>query len=277
MKITSDQVAVITGAGSGIGRALAINLAKRGCHLALADIDQNGIEETVKRLPTTTEVSKHVLDVADKEQFKGFVDDVVAVHQKVDLVINNAGVAYTARLENTSDEDFEWLMGINFWGVVYGSKMFLPHLRKSPDAHIVNISSVFGLISLPYQGVYNSSKFAVRGYTEALRQEMSLDSNIHVTCVHPGGIKTNIAKNARMSETPAKASAEQFVREFDKVARTSPDRAAHVIVKAIEKNQRRLLIGVDARVIDWAQRLMPSYYDKLILLWHKSIEKSLSS
>src|ERR1700689_2657232 len=192
--------AAITGAGSGIGRALANNLARKGAHLALSDINDEGLAEAVAQCEGHGgKVTAQHLDVADRAAVYSWADEVVGDHGQVNLVINNAGVALGATIEAMSYEDFEWLMNINFWGVVYGTKAFLPHLKLSGEGHIVNISSVFGLISVPSQSAYNAAKFAVRGFTDSLRMELEIeDANVSVTTVHPGGIKTNIARNARM-------------------------------------------------------------------------------
>lgn len=276
MEIKQGQVAVITGAGSGIGRQLATLLAGRGCALALADINETGLAETVKGLPKSAgKVSKHILDVSDRAAYERFVKSVVRAHKTVDLVINNAGVAHAAKLEEVSLEDFEWLMGVNFWGVVYGSKMFLPYLRKQEQGYIVNVSSIFGLISVPYNGIYNASKFAVRGFTEALRQELAIDSNIKVSCVHPGGIRTNIAKNARFVSAPAGASHDEIAKQFDQMAFTTAARAAKVIIEGIEQDKRRILIGPDARIVDWTQRLLPSWYDRIMIALHNRTASKL--
>ena len=181
----------------------------------------------------------------------------------MNLVVNNAGVALGTSIEDMAYEDFEWLMGINFWGVVHGTKAFLPHLIASGDGHVVNISSVFGLIGVPSQGAYNAAKFAVRGYTECLRQELEIAGHpVSATSVHPGGIKTNIARNARMNEGEGGFSRQETADQFDRMARTTPERAAQVILEGVLRNRRRVLIGTDARIIDWVQRLLPAAYQR---------------
>jgi NAD(P)-dependent dehydrogenase (short-subunit alcohol dehydrogenase family) len=202
MKSFKGKVAAITGAASGIGRALAIELSRRGCHLALSDVNEAGLAETAQLASANgVKVTTAKLNVADRAAVYAWADQVVADHGKVNLIFNNAGVALATTLEDVKPEDFEWIMGINFWGVVWGSQAFLPHLKKTGDGHIINISSLFGLMSLPTQGAYNASKFAVRGYTEALRQELDVDNcGVSATCVHPGGIRTNIARSARMDD-----------------------------------------------------------------------------
>ncbi len=196
MRDFNGRVAAITGAGSGIGRALAIDLARRGAHLALADIDDAGLAETVAQCEGRgVKITSQHLDVADRAAVEAWAEQVVADHGKVNLIINNAGVALGATIESMSYEDFEWLMGINFWGVVYGTKAFLPHLKASGEGHVVNLSSVFGLVSVPSQSAYNAAKFAVRGFTDTLRMELAIEgAPVSVTTIHPGGIKTNIAK-----------------------------------------------------------------------------------
>ncbi|MCP5161530.1 MAG: SDR family oxidoreductase [Hahellaceae bacterium] len=265
MKSFAGKIFVVTGAGSGIGRALARKLATDGARLALADINEANLNETIREVSSKSpKVKGYKLDVSDRAAVYAFADQVAADFGGVDVVINNAGVALSETVEDMSYDDFEWLMNINFWGVVYGTKAFLPHLRKSGEAYIVNISSIFGLISLPTQAAYNAAKFAVRGFTEALRLELK-GSTVTPICVHPGGIKTNIARNARFykgmdgSDTHEDASA-----HFEKLAHTSPEGAANTILKGIKSNNRRVLIGPDAKVVDVMQRLLPNAYDKLL-------------
>ena len=205
MRDFNDRVAAITGAGSGIGRALANELARRGAHVALSDIDDVGLAETVAQCGRFgNKITFQHLDVADRDAVYAWADRVVADHGKVNLIINNAGVALGATVEAMAYADFEWLMNINFWGVVYGTKAFLPHLKASGEGHIVNLSSVFGLISVPSQSAYNAAKFAVRGFTDTLRMELQIEgANVSATTIHPGGIKTNIARNARMDPSMA--------------------------------------------------------------------------
>lgn len=262
MKNLHDKVVVITGAASGIGRALAFAASGQGAKLALCDVDEKGLAETAE-LTGSADVITAKLDVSRRDQVEAFRDQTVKAYGHADLVINNAGVAVSQTVEDVSYEDFEWIMGINFWGVVYGSKAFLPILKSRPEAGLVNISSVFGIISVPTQGTYNASKFAVRGFTEALRHEMQ-DSNLHVMCVHPGGIKTNIARAARMyvgpdGNTDARTSAERF----EQLARTTPEQAARKIYKDLGKKKGRCLIGADAVAIDTLQRSMPVGYWKV--------------
>ncbi len=262
MAYTTDKLAVITGAGSGIGRALAMQLNEQGCKLLISDISEQGLEETVQSLSRQDVlVQSHILDVADKSAFQAWAKAISDEHGKVDIVINNAGVATAAPVEESEYEDIEWLMGINFWGVVYGTREFLPLLRQSHQGHLVNISSVFGMIGIPTQSAYNASKFAVRGYTEALRQEMA-DSNVHVCCVHPGGIKTNIVKNARMTNNDM--TRDEAVDNFNSLANTTADCAAAQIIKAIEKRKKRLLIGRDAKYISIISRLFPVNYTRFL-------------
>lgn len=259
-------VAVITGAGSGIGRQLSNQLAQAGARLALSDINQENLTETVKQAESQgAQVFSEILDVADQEAFFNHADNVMQRYGEVHLVINNAGVGLAGGpLWQTPLEDFKWLMGINFYGVLYGTKAFLPHLRAAHWGHIVNISSLFGLVAVPEQTAYNASKFAVRGMTEALRQELELDgSSVSCTSVHPGGIKTNIAAGARVSDgnkLESESEREQAVAHFDKLARTSAETAAEQILDAVIKNKKRLLIGGDAKILDKIQRLFPTWY-----------------
>ena len=262
MTYVNGKIAALTGAGSGIGRALALQLNREGCELFLSDISADGLNETLAML-SRKDVSAdiHILDVADKLGVYAWAEKIAKAKGHVDIVINNAGVALMSTVENNRYEDLEWLMGVNFWGVVYGTQAFLPLLRKSQQGHLVNISSLFGLMSVPTQSAYNAAKFAVRGYTEALRQEMD-GSNVHVCCVHPGGIKTNIARAARSEGSDVNANERDS--EFQKLARTSPEEAAAQIIDAMEKHKKRLLIGMDAKLISLICRLFPVRYPRLL-------------
>jgi short-subunit dehydrogenase len=273
MRSFEAKVAAITGAGSGIGRALAYELAERKAEVALSDIDANNLAETAARCRELgVSVSETVVDVADRAAVYAWADAVADSHGRVNLIFNNAGVAVASTLEGVSYENFEWLMNINFWGVVYGSKAFLPHLRRSGDGHIINISSVFGLVSVPGNGTYNASKFAVRGFTEALRQELELESApVSVTCVHPGGIKTNIARAARYDESMGALVADEASSKakFEKSFITTPRDAARTILAGVRRNDRRVLIGPDAKVIDWVQRSLPTGYQHITKMFTK--------
>jgi len=252
-----QSVAVITGAGSGIGRALAHELALHGAKLALADVNSAGLEETRKSLETA-QAQTYVVDVSDPAAVESFARNVERDFGRVSLLINNAGVALYGTFAEISIAEMDWLMRINFWGVVHGCKFFLPLLQREPEAHIVNISSVFGLIAPAGQTAYAASKFAVRGFTQALRQELiDSNSNISITCVHPGGIRTSIADNARAGATTRAEDQSEARERFRKVVRTSPEAAARTIVNGIMRNQARVLIGPDAYQIDLFQRLMP--------------------
>ena len=268
MKDFTGRVAAITGAGSGIGRALAVNLAKRGAHLALCDIDEAGLVETVGQCEGYgVKITSQRVDVADRAAVEAWAEQVVADHGKVNLIINNAGVALGATIESMSYEDFEWLMNINFWGVVYGTKAFLPHLKASGEGHVVNLSSVFGLISVPSQSAYNAAKFAVRGFTDTLRMELEIEgAPVSVTTIHPGGIKTNIAANARIDDslTAITGDAEKARQDFERAFVTSPDKAARQILAAVQRDRRRALIGPDAKVIDFVSRLPAGVYQTII-------------
>lgn len=263
-------VAVVTGAGSGIGQQLSYQLGGRGAKLAISDINPENLEETRSVLQSRgVEVFAQVLDVADQQAVFDHAAQCEEVFGQVNLVVNNAGVALGAGpLWETPIDEFKWLMGINFNGVLSGTKAFLPILMKADWGHVVNISSIFGIIGVPEQNAYNASKFAVRGMTEALRQELKLaDSTVSCTSVHPGGIRTNIARNAKVVDREGMDS-QELAREaadnFDKFARTTPEQAAAAIIRAVEKDKARLLIGWDAKILDWTQRLMPVSYAKVV-------------
>ena len=257
-----DKVAVVTGAGSGIGRALAQLFAARGCRLALADINEDTLKETARGL--SAEVITQRLDVADRAAVYAFAGSVQQQYGTAHVVVNNAGVAVAQTVNDLSWEDFEWLMGINFWGVAYGTKAFLPMLLAQNEGAIVNISSVFGIIAVPTQAAYNAAKFAVRGFTEALRHELK-DTGVRAISVHPGGIKTNIARASRFYKDPlGNTDRAGMAARFDRLARTSPEKAAATIVRGIEKGAPRVLIGADAVLIDRIQRLMPERYHSVM-------------
>lgn len=270
MKNLTDKVIVITGAGSGIGRALAVQLAGQGATLALNDYNAETLAETVSQLDG--KVSQHVFDVSDKEAFYAFAKDVIQLYGQVDVVINNAGVALgEITVSEVSLEQMEWLMGINYWGVVYGTKAFLPHLLERPEASLVNISSVFGIIGVGTQATYCAAKFAVRGFTEALRMEMRIaGSKLCVTSVHPGGIKTNIARSARDEHNPDRKA--RSAKSFDKLTRTSAEDAAKTIIRGIKKKKHRVLIGGDARLIDFIARFLPVRYTGLFVWGRNRVE-----
>ena len=260
MSFLSTGVAVVTGAGSGIGRALAQQLSAAGSALALADIDEKGLMETAQSLQKKSAlVSTHVVDVADEEGVRSFAEGVGKRHGRVTLLINNAGVALEGTFEQISLDDFRWLMNINFWGTVYGVKYFLPMLKLEKRSHIVDLSSVFGLIAPPGQPAYSASKFAVRGFTECLRHELA-GTPVRVSCVHPGGIRTAIARRARIGAGVTRTGLEEKSAQFEKLFRTSPEEAASRILRGVERSEPRILIGSDAHQIDILQRLRPGTY-----------------
>ena len=270
MKSLKDKVVVITGAGSGIGRALAVEIAGHGALLALSDVNEAGLAETVElaKAGGATQVRSDRLDVADRSAFTAYAGEVIDHFGQVNVVINNAGVALSGRVEDLEWDDIDWIIGIDFWGVVHGTKLFLPALIASGDAHIVNISSLFGLVSMPDQSFYNAAKYAVRGFTEALREEMLIDGHrVGVTAVHPGGIKTAVARSARYSaKDDATASAKFF---DDKLAKMPPERAAQIIVRGILKNQARVLVGLDAHLIHNFGKFTGSRYQDIVALGAK--------
>jgi NAD(P)-dependent dehydrogenase (short-subunit alcohol dehydrogenase family) len=262
MTFLNDGVAVVTGAASGIGRALAQQLAAAGSALAIADIDEAGLQQTAQTLGKSSAlVTTHHFDVAREESIKSFAGEVLDRHRRVTLLINNAGVALHGDFEEISLDDFRWLMDINFWGMVYGVKHFLPMLKREQRAQIVNLSSIFGIIAPAGQVPYSASKFAVRGFTEALRHELQ-SSSIGVSCVHPGGIRTPIARHARFGAATPAAKREEGIARFERLARTPPEKAAAVILRGVERRSPRILIGADAYVIDTLQRLRPAGYWK---------------
>ncbi|AWK73629.1 acetoin dehydrogenase [Rhodococcus oxybenzonivorans] len=260
MSTFAGKVVVITGAGSGIGRALAVNLAGQGAKLAISDMDTVGLAETARQVAALgADVKSDHLDVTEREAVLAYADAVRAHFGTINQVYNNAGIAYHGEFEKSEFKDIERIMDVDFWGVVNGTKAFLPHLIASGDGHLVNISSLFGLLSMPGQTAYNSAKFAVRGFTESLRQEMLIAKHpVKVTCVHPGGIKTAIARNATAG--PGE-DLDTFAQFFDKkLARTSPEDAAATIVKGVRKGKARVLIGADAKFLDaWVRVVGPSY------------------
>lgn len=263
MKSFKDKVAVVTGAGSGIGQALALALANAGAQLAISDVNESKLAETARQCAALgVKVRHYPLDVGNRDAIYAHADAVMREFGRVNLVINNAGVALSATVRETSEQDFEWLMNINFWGVIHGTRAFLPHVTASGEGHIVNISSIFGMIGVPKQSAYNAAKFAVRGFTEALRQEMAIEGNtVGISCVHPGGVKTNIANAARKGASDAN---NDLGAVFDKLARTTPAKAAEIILKGVQCNRSRIFVGADAKLFDFMQRLLGSGYQKII-------------
>ena len=261
MKNLNKKIAVVTGAGSGIGRALALELASEGASLALCDWNGAALEETAQLLePSGAKVWSQTLDVSRLESVRGFAEGTLQAFGAVDIVVNNAGMTLMLNsIEKTDYADFERVLNVNFWGVLYGTREFLPHLRKRPEAALVNVASIFSTSAYPYQGPYTASKFAVRGFTEALRQELQ-GSSVTVSVVMPGGIRTNIVRNIESGNTAGK---EKFARNFDRSAITSAESAARQIVDGIRDKKRRILIGKDARLMDALVRLFPDNYENL--------------
>lgn len=263
MRSFKDRVAVITGAGSGIGQALAIELAKAGAQLAISDINVENVAATAQQCAALGAKVKHYrLDVGKRDAIYAHADEVMKDFGSVNLLINNAGVAVNATVRELTDEDFHWLMDINFWGMVHGTRAFLPHLTASGDGHLVNISSIFGMVGVPKQSAYNAAKFAIRGFTEALRQELILEkAPVQVSCVHPGGIKTNIAKAARKG--PSDMDKDISIN-FDNFARTTASQAANIILRGIKRHKPRIFVGMDSKVIDLLQRFMGAGYQNIV-------------
>jgi NAD(P)-dependent dehydrogenase (short-subunit alcohol dehydrogenase family) len=264
----SGTAAVVTGAASGIGRALAQKLAERGCDLALADVDEVGLRAVADGINSKrpTKVLTRRVDVADRSQVEAFANDAIATFPRLCIVINNAGVAMQGQFEELELAQIQWLMGINFWGVVHGTHAFLPHLQRQPWGHIVNISSVFGIIGPPGNCAYAASKFAVRGFSESVRHELAMNNSpVRLSVVHPGGVKTNIARSSQVGANLRDRSGRaEAIDRFEQMARTTPEDAAQRIMRGIERNEPRILVGGDARLIDWLQRLWPAGYWKLI-------------
>jgi NADP-dependent 3-hydroxy acid dehydrogenase YdfG len=256
----SNRVAVITGAGSGIGRGTALALARRGCHLALADIDPAGLKETGWMLSTLgVRVTTHVLDVADRAAVRALPDQVHDAHKRVDLLVNNAGVALGGSFEQVSEDDFEWLMDINFNGVVRMTRAFLPLLRQRDEARVVNVSSIYGIVAPPGQSAYSASKFAVRGFSNALRHELE-GSSVGVSVVHPGGVATSIARNARVPQNAPREEIERGRKIAESLLRLAPETAGEIIAAGIERRAARILVGNDAKVVSFLERLAPVNY-----------------
>jgi short-subunit dehydrogenase len=262
------SAAAITGAASGIGRALALELAARGCDVALADLDEAGLQSVAAEI-----IASHArratirrVDVADPKQIQEFASSAIAEFPALNILINNAGVALLGQFDEFDQAQMAWLMDINFWGVVRGTRAFMPHLQSRPQAHIVNISSIFGIIAPPGQSAYAASKFAVRGFSESLRHELAMsNSTVRLSVVHPGGVKTNIARKARAGTLLREnVSSNELGDRFEQLARTSPAAAAQRIVHGIERNDPRILIGWDARFLDMIQRIMPATYWNLL-------------
>ena len=259
MQTLNNKVVVITGAASGIGRALALACGARGARLLLADLNEPGLAELAAQLQalgTTCHFQR--MDAGSEADIFALARTCQSQFGAADIVFNNAGVTLVSSVEKLQTADAQWLMNINFWGVVHGCRAFIPQLRTRPEAVLVNISSIFAMVSVPSQSMYNAAKAAVRAFSDALREELR-ESAIKVLCVHPGGIRTNIANNARMADMSLMlVSAQQMRSGFEVQARTTPEQAALAIVRAIEAGQTRLMIGADARILDWIYRLAPA-------------------
>ena len=262
----AGRTAVVTGAASGIGRGTAQALARRGCNLALADLNEEGLAETASLAGAHgVEISRHRLDVADREAVAAFPETVLAAHGRADLLFNNAGVAVGGTFEQIAEEDFDWLMEINFWGVVRMTRAFLPVLRASGQARIVNVSSIFGIIAPPGQTAYCASKFAVRAFSESLRRELEAEgAKIGVTVVHPGGVATSIARNARPPRGANDIDLDAQKERFEKFLRMPPEKAGEIIVAGVERERARVVVGNDARFMAAVERLAPVSYWKLL-------------
>jgi len=266
MQNFTNKKILITGAGSGIGKCLALQFANLGAHLILTDNNLKNLVSIHEQILTlSADSSYYLVDVSDYPAMQALSDKVFEDHGDIDILINNAGVTLMDHIVDGKLDDFHWVMNINFWGVVNGVKVFLPSLLRQQEAHIVNLSSIFGIMSVPGQAAYNSSKFAVKGFTEALKMELT-GTSVKVSSVHPGGVKTAIAENARMGLNITAASKDKLINEFNKSIYTSAEKAAMDIIKGIKKNKRRIMIGWDARIADIIVRLFPSHYEDLMAL-----------
>jgi short-subunit dehydrogenase len=264
MTAIRGSAAALTGAASGIGRALALALAARGCDLALADRDEAGLQSVAAEIGRShpQQLTVHRVDVGEPGQIADFARAAISAHPGLNILINNAGVTLMGQFHEVDQDEMDWLMNINFWGVVHGTRAFLPHLSGQREAHIVNLSSLFGLIAPPGQAAYVAAKFAVRGFSESLRHELqAAGSPVRLSVVHPGGVATNIVRNARSGHgVTDNARRAQAIERFDRLAKTTPTAAALRIIAGIENNQPRILIGNDARFMDLLQRLRPATY-----------------
>jgi NADP-dependent 3-hydroxy acid dehydrogenase YdfG len=259
------KVAAVTGAGSGIGQQLALQLGRQGCHVAISDAVEEKLLETAKLLgQSNIRCIPTVVDVSDQKAVEDWANATITEFGSVDYIFNNAGVALVDEVHSLTYDNFHWLMNINFWGVVHGSKAFLPHFQNKKSGHIINISSIFGIIAVPTQSAYNAAKFAVRGFSEAMRMEQA-DTGVKVTCVHPGGIKTDIVRNGRIESAGLGAANRlELEKKFDAQAKTTAEEAAKVILDGVSTGKPRILIGSDARFLDRLQRLFPQKYPKIL-------------
>ncbi|MDC0433254.1 SDR family NAD(P)-dependent oxidoreductase [bacterium] len=265
MKDFRDKICVVTGAGSGIGAACAQALAAEGAYVVMTDIRADMLETAHKAIVEAGgRAETHIVDVSDRDAMFALADKVDKAHGGADLILNNAGVAHSATVADMTMDNFNWVMDIDFWGVVYGTQAFLPHFLKRGSGHVANVSSIFGLIGVPSQSAYNAAKYAVLGFSEALRHEM-VEHNVGVTVIHPGGINTNIVRHARLSQGPnAEAEHEEAIIKFQELTMTQPDKAAQIILKAIRKNKARVLVGPDALFVDFIRRIAPVKYLSLL-------------
>jgi short-subunit dehydrogenase len=277
MTAIGGSAAAVTGAASGIGRALALELAARGCDLALADRDEAGLQSLAAEIGRAhaQKVTVHRVDVGDSKQIEAFAQAAIAAHPALNILINNAGVALIGHFNEVDQAQMDWLMNINFWGVVHGTRAFLPHLSRQREAHIVNLSSIFGIVAPPGQTAYAAAKFAVRGFSESLRHELRMaKSPVRLSVVHPGGIATSIVRNSHTGAgITDNARRVQAIELFETMAKTTPAAAALRIIAGIEKNAPRILIGHDARFMDLLQRFRPATYWAVLA---RQIEKAIA-
>ncbi len=263
MKQLANKIAVVTGAGSGIGRSLALQLAERGCRLALVDIRQEPLDAVAKEVEARSpKVTTHVADVGNRERMEALAEEVTTAHDGVDILINNAGVTAWGAFEEIELDDAHWIVDVSVWGTIYGCKFFLPHLRKAPVAHIVNMSSAYGLVGIPHQAMYCASKYAVRGFSETLRAEL-IDTHIGVTVVHPGGVATNFVNDSRAIDAERKQDFADMVAQHS----LSPDKVATKTICAIERNKPRVFAGPEPYVVDLFRRIAPNTGQRLLAKW----------
>jgi short-subunit dehydrogenase len=275
MTTLRGATAAITGAGGGIGAALALKIAARGADVALADRNEAGLRAVAAAIGNERKVTTHLVDVGDPAQIATFAKEAIAAHPRLNIVVNNAGVTLLGQFDEVDQAQMEWLMNINFWAVVHSTRAFLPHLSAQREAHIVNLSSIFGIVAPPGQSAYAASKFAVRGFSESLRHELQMaKSPVRVSVVHPGGVATNIVRNSLTGSGIADSARRvNEIARFDQLPKKTIGSAARRIIEGIENNKPRMIVGNDARLVDLLQRLRPSSYWPVVELLERVAKK----